>query len=115
MRMNLFRRLKRDAPPVSVEERAREVLAEILDPELGINLVDLGLVYGVKADGNRLHIAMTMTTPACPLGAYMQETVTSAMRSEIPELESVEVEVVWEPAWSPDRMSDAAKRQLGWR
>lgn len=91
-----------------------DVLRTVIDPELGVNIVDLGLVYNAKIVDGRARILLTTTTPACPLGPYL----TDAIRWALLDLDSVldvEVEVTHEPLWSPDLMTDAAKAQLGWR
>ncbi len=95
-------------------ERVRDGLREVLDPELGINVVDLGLVYRVEADAGRLSVAMTMTSPACPLGEHLATQAEAAVRRAVPEIPEVRVELVWDPPWSPDLMSLDAKRRLGW-
>ena len=97
------------------DERVWDALRAVLDPEIGINVVDLGLVYSVEASGTRVHVAMTMTTQACPLHAYLTEAAETAIRQCAPETQVVEVEMVWDPPWSPAMMSEPAKRQLGWR
>lgn len=97
------------------EERVREALRTVIDPEIGINVVDLGLVYRVEIRGNRVHVAMTMTTQACPLHNVLTEAAQAAIGEAAPEAEGVHVEMVWDPPWSPAMMSDAAKQKLGWR
>lgn len=99
---------------MEIEERVRTALFSVLDPELGINVVDLGLVYGVQADSREVRVQMTMTTPACPLHASMRRDVESVIRRVCPGVESVVVDLVWEPPWDPSRMSEDAKRLLGW-
>lgn len=91
-----------------------EALATVIDPELGMNIVDLGLVYEVQIERDTALIAMTMTTPACPIASHLVDQVKMALRSQVPELHSVEVQLVWEPAWNPLMMSWKAKAQLGW-
>jgi metal-sulfur cluster biosynthetic enzyme len=88
-------------------------LATVIDPELGIDIVNLGLVYGAEMVDGVAHILMTTTTPACPIGSYL----TDAIRWSLLGLDGVldvEVELTHEPPWSPERMSDEAKVQLGW-
>ncbi len=92
-----------------------EALRQVMDPELGINIVDLGLVYGVDVQDGRIHVAMTMTTRACPLHAYIAENAEAVIRQVAPDAQSVEIEMVWDPPWMPAMMSEAAKQQLGWR
>jgi metal-sulfur cluster biosynthetic enzyme len=98
---------------MATEPDIREALRQVLDPEIGVNIVDLGLVYRIEIDGARVRIAMTMTSPACPLAEYLKELVTSAIRDRIPDVTDVEIVVEWEPPWDPDMMSDEARRQLG--
>jgi metal-sulfur cluster biosynthetic enzyme len=95
-------------------ERVQEALRHVLDPELGINVVDLGLVYDVGVEDGRVSIAMTMTTPACPLGETLTEQAEATVRQRVPGVTSVTVSLLWDPPWRPSMMSDAAKAQLGW-
>lgn len=95
-------------------DRVWAALAEVIDPEVGIDVVNLGLVYDVRAEGGRVQVRMTMTTPACPLGPYMREEAEAAIRGTCPEVEVVEVWIVLDPPWSPERMTDDARKQLGW-
>ncbi|HEX7105227.1 MAG TPA: metal-sulfur cluster assembly factor [Acidothermaceae bacterium] len=92
-----------------------EALHEVIDPELGVNIVDLGLVYDVAigSDGD-VAITMTLTTPGCPLGGYLEDEINGCLR-RFPAVRAVSVDLVWEPPWGPAAMTDAAKRQLGWR
>lgn len=91
-----------------------ELLREVIDPELGINIVDLGLVYDVTLDAGLAFVRMTLTTPGRPLGAYLDDAVRAALTGS-PGVDDVLVRVVWDPPWSPAIMSEAAKAQLGWR
>jgi len=95
-------------------DEVREALRLVIDPELGINVVDLGLVYDVRVDDGRVRILMTMTTPACPLGESLSEEAEATVWQRVPGVKSVDVELVWDPPWRPSMMSDAAKAQLGW-
>lgn len=90
-----------------------EELRQVIDPELGINIVDLGLVYGAEMVDDVAHILMTTTTPACPIGSYLSDEIRWALL-RVDRVLGVEVELTHEPPWSPDRMSDEAKVQLGW-
>jgi metal-sulfur cluster biosynthetic enzyme len=96
------------------EEEVRAVLTEVNDPELGINIVDLGLIYGIDVSSAGIYVKMTMTTPACPLHAYLSQACEDAVRSRFPDVNAIHVELVWEPRWDPAKMSQAAKEQLGW-
>ncbi len=95
------------------QDQVLDILRKVIDPEIGINVVDLGLVYGVDIDGNRLNVDMTMTTAACPLGAYIVDQAAMLLRQFFPDAD-VNVNLVWYPQWTPDMMSDAAREQLGW-
>jgi metal-sulfur cluster biosynthetic enzyme len=100
---------------MSITETAvRDALRQVIDPELGINIVDMGLVYRVDIDDSlpRVRIVMTMTSPACPLGDYLKDLVDSMVKWRIPDVQEVEIALVWEPPWNPDMMSADAKRQL---
>lgn len=88
-------------------------LRQVNDPELGINIVDLGLVYDVDIENSGVHVKMTLTTPGCPLTFYLVGMAEAAIRQALPDIEKVETELVWEPPWDPSRMSEAAKIQLG--
>ncbi len=89
-------------------------LKHVLDPEIGVNIVDLGLVYEVKVENGDVYIQMTMTTPGCPLHESISKGAEEAVR-QLPGVENVKVDLVWEPAWTPERISDWAKKQLGWK
>ena len=99
--------------PVTLSERVLDVLRDVIDPEVGINVVDLGLVYGVEVDGGIVTVRLTMTTPACPLGEHIVRDAEALVRT-LRGVDEVHVELVWDPPWSPERMSDEAKRRLGW-
>ena len=88
-------------------------LRTVIDPELGVNIVDLGLVRTAVRDGDLARIRMTMTTPACPLGPYIEGEIRSALVTLVSGLREVEVEIVHEPPWSPDDMTDDARQLLG--
>ena len=98
---------------MATEHDIREALRQVLDPEIGVNIVDLGLVYRIEVDGARVRIAMTMTSPACPLADYLKELVTSAIVDRVPDVADVDIVVEWDPPWDPDMMSDEARRQIG--
>ena len=87
-------------------------LRTVVDPELGINLVDLGLVYHVAVEGDVAVVELTMTSPACPLSEYIKQLVDEAIRTAVPDINEVEVSIALDPAWSPEMMSDGARREL---
>ena len=92
----------------------REALRSVIDPELGVNLVDLGLVYDVAVSDGIAYVTITTTTPACPIGSFLEDQVRWAVL-RLPGIQGVEVELVHEPRWTPALMSDAARTVLGWR
>ena len=96
------------------EEQIREILKQVLDPEVGINIVDLGLVYNIEINPEEVYIQITMTSPACPLHGVITSDIDKILRQAHPDLGPMTIELVWEPPWSPDMMSIAAKKQLGW-
>jgi len=99
--------------PKSVETAIIDALHTIYDPEIPVNIYELGLIYGVKvADDGRAEVRMTLTAPACPVaGAIVEEVAEKTGRVE--GVSTSHVELVWDPPWSPDRMSEAAKLELG--
>jgi probable FeS assembly SUF system protein SufT len=100
------------------EEWVWDQLRTVFDPEIPVNLVDLGLIYRCEAmplpeGGHRVEIAMSMTAPGCGMGDVLKEDVRRKVQG-VPGVREVEVEVVWDPPWDASRMSDAARLQLGW-
>ncbi len=89
-------------------------LRAVIDPELGVNIIDLGLVYGAEVVDGRAEILITTTTPACPLGPYLSDGIRWALL-KLDGVLDVEIEVTYDPLWSPALMTDVAKAQLGWR
>lgn len=97
----------------AIEREAWQRLLEVYDPELGIDLVNLGLVYGLQVEEGALQVVMTLTTPGCPMGGSIPDQVRFSLGT-IPGVRQVDVELVWQPPWEPEMMSPAAKRALGW-
>lgn len=98
---------------MSTEEMVREALREnVIDPEIGVNIVDLGLVYEIGVDDGVAEVTMTLTTPMCPLGPYIDQEVRSAVDS-VPGVTGAKVNLVWQPPWDPSKMSEEAKLELG--
>lgn len=91
-----------------------EALRTVIDPEVGENIVDLGLVYRVDCRPGGVDVEMTMTTPACPATGSITEEAESAIRSACPQAEEVFVSLVFDPPWTPERMSETVKRRFGW-
>ena len=96
------------------EEEVRAALAMVEDPEAGMNVVDLGLVYGIVIAPGKVQVEMTMTSPACPASDFIVDEAAAAIRDTAPEGTEVEVRLVWEPPWTPERMSEAAQKRFGW-
>ena len=97
----------------SIKDDIVQRLATVIDPELHIDIVNLGLVYTIDLDNDGIClIEMTLTTMGCPLTNVLADMVTKAVK-EVPEVKKVDVEFVWEPAWTIDRMSRFAKLSLG--
>ena len=96
------------------ENEVQEALKKVEDPEAGMNIVDLGLVYGIDVSPGKVHVAMTMTSPACPASSYIVDEAAAAIREVAPEGMDVAVELVWDPPWTPERMSEAAQKRFGW-
>ena len=95
-------------------ETVRKALSSVIDPEIGINIVDIGLVYRIEIRERRVEVDMTRTSPACPMGEMLREDVEAALDRCLPDGHELDLRLVWEPAWSPDMMSDSAREQLGW-
>ncbi len=95
------------------EERVEEILKTCYDPEIPVNIVDLGLVYGIKVDDDKktVNITMTLTTPGCPLFSVISDDVTQKVEKGTNY--KVEIKLVWEPVWTPKMMSEDAKRKIG--
>ncbi|MBI4079535.1 MAG: metal-sulfur cluster assembly factor [Candidatus Levybacteria bacterium] len=89
-------------------------LREVIDPELNINIVDLGLIYDVVVDQDKgkVTVTMTLTTPGCPLSMVFEEWIPDAVK-KITGVKDVTIDLVWDPPWNPDKMSDEVKEQLG--
>jgi FeS assembly SUF system protein len=96
-----------------IEADVVEALQSVYDPEIPVNIYDLGLIYDVDVDDNgAVSIEMTLTSPACPVAGTLPGEVEARVR-DVPGVSDVEVELVWEPSWSPERMSEVAKLELG--
>ena len=96
------------------EEQLREVLRQVDDPEVGMNIVDLGLVYRIDIMPGRVHVELTMTTPACPMGDLISANALRALEAAVPQDTAVDVALVWDPPWTPDMMSESARQTFGW-
>ncbi len=99
-------------PAALNREFVLDALHEVIDPELGYNIVDLGLIYGLDVDSGVIKVTMTMTTPGCPAQDYILSGVYERGIS-LPGVRDVTIDVVWEPAWSPQKMTPLAKAHFG--
>jgi metal-sulfur cluster biosynthetic enzyme len=98
---------------VFTEEDITEALSTVIDPELGLDFIELGLVYDVAIDGTKVDITFTLTTPACPIGPQVSEQMKEFV-GEIDGVEEVVPTMVFTPPWTPDKMSEDAKFALGY-
>jgi FeS assembly SUF system protein len=89
-----------------------KALKECYDPEIPVNVWDLGLIYDVNVDGDKVHVKMTLTAPGCPMHSFISKEVREKIQS-VSGVKEASVEVVWDPPWSPDKMSPEARVQLG--
>jgi metal-sulfur cluster biosynthetic enzyme len=97
---------------VPTKDDVIEALREVEDPELGMDIVDLGLLYDVEVEGPKVKVIHSLTSIGCPAGPMIQEDI-HRVTSELPGVEDVEIELTWDPPWTPERMSDDAKFILG--
>ncbi len=95
------------------KEAVLEALKEVYDPEIPFNVVDLGLIYDVQVDGRKVKIKMTLTAIGCPVSYFLVEMVRDVVKDKVPDVEDVEVELVFDPPWTPDRMNPEVRRLLG--
>lgn len=99
-------------PTVTVDD-VMDALSNVIDPELGLDFVELGLIYGVEVSGGDVHVTFTLTTPGCPIGPQVTEQIEEFV-GELEGVQSVESEMVFTPPWSPEKMSEDAKFALGY-
>ena len=91
-----------------------DALRQVDDPEAGMNIVDLGLVYSVAVGAQRIDIDLTMTTAACPMADMIVDAAHDAVAAVVPAGIAIDVRLVWDPPWTPERMSGIAKEHFGW-
>ena len=96
------------------EEDVRQALRSVEDPEAGMSVLDLGLVYGIELGAGKVRVDLTMTSPACPATDYIVDEAAAAIRAVADEGTDVEVRLVWDPPWTPERMSAEAQSRFGW-
>ena len=108
-----------DAPfpydgPENLRQPVIAALSRVVDPEVALNIVDIGLVYGVRIEADRFELRMTMTSAACPVADVIEEDAVTELERVLPAELEIAVELVWEPAWTPERMSERARRFMHW-
>ena len=97
------------------EDAVRDALRQVFDPEAGMNIVDLGLVYAIEpSEGDGVRVQLTMTSAACPMAEMIVDEAHGAVAAALPRDTPVEIELVWDPPWTPERMSDFARDHFGW-
>lgn len=94
-------------------DQVTSCLEGVMDPELGISVVDLGLIYNILIDGDKISVDMTLTNPGCPMAGMLAGSVEQALREAF-EGADVEVSLVWDPPWTPERLTESGKAQLGY-
>lgn len=101
-----------EQPPESRRDQVLAALGDVWDPELGLDVVSLGLIYDVRDDGEAIEIDMTLTTPGCPVSEQLPNEAADAVHAAVPDAE-VRVNVVWDPPWTPERLTPVALNKLG--
>lgn len=99
---------------MTAPDKLRDALRQVIDPEIGINIVDLGLVYGLERTDTGVRLDLTMTSPACPMGESIAAEAEFVLQECLPPDAVVEVNLVWDPPWTPERMSAETRFTLGW-
>ena len=95
------------------EDDVEDALSNVIDPELGLDFVELGLIYGIDVDAGHVHVTFTLTSPGCPIGPQVSEQIEEFV-TELDGVSSVESTMTFTPPWTPDRMSEDAKFALGY-
>ena len=96
------------------DDAVREALCQVEDPEAGMNIVELGLVYGIEVSTDAVLIDITMTTAACPMAEMIMDQARAAVAAIVPPGTRVDVRLVWDPPWTPDKMTGIAREHFGW-
>ena len=98
----------------SIEKKIVDVIKTCYDPEIPVDIFELGLIYDIQVGEDKMaHVSMPLTSPACPVAGTLPPEVQNKIKATVPDLEDVNVEVVWDPPWNTDMMSEAAKLELG--
>lgn len=99
----------------ATRELVLEALTAVEDPEVGLNVVELGLIYGVEIDQDAIRVRMTMTSPSCPLAGQIKTDAEDALRRRFPEARSIGIDLVWDPPWGPELLPAETRAKMGWR
>jgi metal-sulfur cluster biosynthetic enzyme len=100
--------------PAVLRQPIVDALSRVVDPEVALSIVDVGLIYEVIVAGDSAHVRMTMTSAACPVADVILEDVEQALERVLPPGCAIDVALCWEPPWTPDLMSERARRFMGW-
>ncbi|HEX2011135.1 MAG TPA: metal-sulfur cluster assembly factor [Roseateles sp.] len=100
--------------PEALRQPVVDALSRVVDPEVAMSIVDVGLIYGVDVGADKVHVRLTMTSAACPVADVILDEVEAELDRVLPAELALELELVWEPPWSTDRMSERAKRFMRW-
>ena len=119
--MNLFKKKKNNLEEVieeptdkNVEQQVIDVLKTVYDPEIPVDIYSLGLIYEIDvSESNDVHIEMTLTSPACPVAGTLPPEIEQRVKNEVNDVNAATVDVVWDPMWVPEMMSESAKLELG--
>ncbi len=103
-----------EAATAPADEALQQALRSVIDPEAGMNIVDLGLIYRLEANASGVEVDITMTSPACPLGEMIIDDVKAALQKVVASATPITVTLVWSPPWEPSMMSGQAKAHFGW-
>ena len=100
--------------PQELDDPIRQALTRVVDPEVAMSIVDVGLIYGVQVSDDKVHVKVTMTSAACPVTDVILDDIERELDKVAPPEMVVQLELVWDPPWTMDRMSDRARRFMGW-
>jgi len=100
--------------PEALREPIAQALQRVVDPEVAMSIVDVGLVYGVRVDEDAVQVDVTMTSAACPVADVIVDDIEAQLARVVPQRLAIHVDLVWEPGWTPERMSDRARLFMGW-
>lgn len=102
------------AGPADMQAPLTAALSRVIDPEMALNIVDLGLVYGVAVEEDRVKVDLTMTSAACPVAELIMDDVTQELTDLLGTEKEIDCELVWDPPWNPQMMSQRARMAMGW-